>query len=230
MSKNNEEQKSAAGLILGLCWLILFLLVLIFIFVYKDKLKETFFDKDNKSQTEVNSDANQDAVTDEEYHTIFSYQTNSNMEINALFNDYYLGLTTCNADLLKSLVTNPSVYDDMSVIEQKSKLITNYFNIVCYTLPGYTDNATIVYTVANISIAGVQSTPLDINQFYVVNDGSKYLIENGVLDENTINYIDSQNKNPDIQQLYQDVKNNIDYCILNDSAFANFYNQINGIN
>ena len=226
--KSKKETKSIAGLLLGLCWLIFILLVLVFVFLFKDKLRTIL--KNESDSTNENVTANETVITDEEYRTSYSYETNSNMDIVSLFNDYYQGLANCDSNLLKSLVTNPDVYNDMSVIEQKSKLITGYQNIICYILPGYTDDANLVYTVANLSISGIASSPLDINQYYVINTGSGYLIENGVLSDDIIAYIGSQNENSDIQKLYKDVKSNIEYCIQTDQSFAEFYNQIYSIN
>ncbi len=222
MSKKKDSGVGCLLLIFG--WLVFILLGLIFYFYFMDKLD---FFKGNDATTEAVQGPISD--TTEQYETKFSYQTNANLDINSLIIEYYAALAVCDQAKLKSLVTDGTVFDDMTPYEQKSQVITHYSNINCYTMPGYTEDATLLYVTCNINISGVTSAPMDISQYYIIKTAEGYKINNSALDEVTTAYIQQQNQTADIQELYLNVKTNIDNCIATDPTFADFYNKINGI-
>lgn len=133
----------------------------------------------------------------------FSYQTNANPDINALITIYLHALSACDQETLKSCVTDPSQFDNMTPYQSQSMIITAYNNINCYTVKGLDDDSTIVYAVTNISIVNVESTPLDIMRFYVVKKDGQYLIDNSILSDKVQKYMDKANKDKDIQELYE---------------------------
>ncbi len=157
-----------------------------------------------------------------------AYETNANPNINALVITYLHALGSCDQTILKSCVTDPSQFDDMTLIRNKAKVITGYSNINCYTMPGNTENSTVVYVVSNISIAGVSSTPLDIYvpPFYVIEQDGNYLIDNTTHSQEVSDYINSCTKNADIQKLYQKVLDDQKKCADEDPAFAEFYEKL----
>lgn len=218
MSKGTKDKnKGIAGLLLLFGWLLFILLVLLFYFYFKDDL--SFFNNDKKIEAS--------ADTSQGYQSAYSYETNANLDINSLIIEYFAALTVCDQAKLQSLVTDPSEFDDMSGYERRAQVLTRYSNINCYTLPGYDDNATLVYVTCNISIKDVTSTPLDISRFYVIKTDTGYLIQNDSLDAAITDYINQQTSSEDIQGIYKTVKDNIDQCIQNDPTFAEFYNKIN---
>lgn len=219
MSKSTKDKnKGIAGLLLLFGWLLFILLVLLFYFYYKDDIP--FFNRgDRGTEAAVNSSADENKT--------YSYQTNANLDINALMVEYYAALAVCDQAKLQTLVTDTSKFDDMSTYERKARAVTRYSNINCYTLPGYTEDATLVYVICNISIKDVASTPLNIEWFYVVNTDTGYKIDNRTLDTAVMDYINQQTSSEDIQGLGKTVKDDIDRCIQNDPAFAEFYNEIN---
>jgi len=158
--------------------------------------------------------------------TLNSYQTNANLDINSLMIEYYAALAVCDQAKLVTLVTDPSAYNDMTPYEQKSQIITHYSNINCYTVAGNTADTTILYVTCNINIAGVQSAPMNISQFYIVKTAEGYKINNSPLDEATTTYINDVSASADVQELYRNVKANIDSCLASDPTFAEFYNKI----
>lgn len=164
---------------------------------------------------------------DFQFSTRFSYQTNANQDINALIITYLNAYASCDQNLLKECVTDPSQFDDMTNVQSQSKIITAYTNINCYTVNGFDDNATIVYPVTNISIIDVSATPLDIpGPFYVVNQNGQYLIENTELSEDVKAYMSKVDKTDDIQDLYKMVKEDEDKCAEADPAFKDFLNRL----
>ena len=126
----------------------------------------------------------------------------------------------------QTYVTDPSQFDDMTVYQQRSAVIKAYSNVNCYTMPGYTEDATLVYVTSNLSMANITSVPLNINQFYVVKTADGYKIDNSAHSQEVTNYIETQSQSTDIQNLYKAVQDNVNSCIANDAAFAEFYNTI----
>lgn len=222
MSKKNKDS-GIAGLLLLFGWLVFLLLVLVFYFYFMDKI-----DFNELLGRETTTEAVEGPVSDnpEQYETKYSYQTNANLDINSLMIEYYAALAVCDQSKLVTLVTDPSVYDNMTQYEQKSQIITHYSNINCYTVEGNTADTTILYVTCNINIAGVQSAPMNISQFYIVKTSEGYKINNGPLDSATTDYIKEVSSSADVQELYRNVKTNIDSCLQSDPTFAEFYNKI----
>lgn len=223
MSKKTKDS-GIAGLLLLFGWLVFLLLVLVFYFYFMDKI-----DFNGLLGRETTTEATTEGpISDnpENFETKYSYQTNANLDINSLMIEYYAALAVCDQAKLVTLVTDPSAYNDMTPYEQKSQIITHYSNINCYTVAGNTADTTILYVTCNINIAGVQSAPMNISQFYIVKTAEGYKINNSPLDEATTTYINDVSASADVQELYRNVKANIDSCLASDPTFAEFYNKI----
>ncbi len=155
------------------------------------------------------------------------YEENAHPEINSLINGYFTAYAACDQLTLKNLVTDPSQYDDMTIVQKKAEVVTGYNNIKCYTVKGLADDAMVVYVVANISIANVVSTPLDMNPaLYVVKKNNRYMVDNTALDKKTSDYIASLNSNQDIMDLMQMVKDDQQKCLSQDPTFKEFYDRL----
>ncbi len=170
---------------------------------------------------------NKDELIDDFTTEEHIYQVDANPEINKLVSDYLTAYAACDQMTLKKLVVDPSGFDDMTIVQKKAAVVTGYKNIKCYTVPGMTEDATIVYAVANISIANVVSTPLDMNPaLYVVKKESGYLIDNTALNKDVLNYIASTNQKPDIVDLMTTVKQDQEKCASDDETFRKFYEKL----
>lgn len=227
--KDKEGKKSGEKLVLfALIWILLFSAG-VFAFLY---FQTDLFKKKKTETTEQTTEITTIETTetteelDEEFYTIYSYQTNADVNINALMADYYDALVKGDKEKLKDIVTEPEAFGDMVIYETKAQVISEYSNITCYTIPGLNEGEILVFTTSNVTITGVNSKPLDIKQFYVVKDGNNYKINNGVLPQETIDYINAQAGSPDVQALYKSVQDNINQCLAEDSTFAEFYNMI----
>lgn len=111
MSKKGKKgKKKIAGLMLFLGWMIFILLAVVFYFYFFSDLDLRMFNKDKATQTDAQQ-TNQ---------TGFSYETNANLDINSLIIEYYAALAVCDQDKLKTYVTDPSQFDDMTVYQQRS--------------------------------------------------------------------------------------------------------------
>ena len=213
MSKKTKESKGIAGLMLFFGWMVFILLAVVFYFYF---LQDLDLDKYLKKETKATT----------EQPAGFSYETNANLDINSLIIEYYAALAVCDQDKLKSCVVDATAFDDMNVYQQRATVITNYSNINCYTLPGYTADAILVYVTSNLTLENISSLPLNINRFYILSTPEGYKIDNRALDQTVTDYIEEQSRTPDIQNLYRAVQENVDSCVANDPAFAEFYSTI----
>lgn len=215
MSKNTKK-KGIAGLLLFLGWMVFVLLAVVFYFYFFPDLDLKNFQFGKEKTTEVEKDTNPE----------FSYETNSNIEINSLVMEYYAALAVCDQAKLQTCVMDGAQFDDMTTYEQRATVIKSYSNVNCYTMPGYTEDATLVYVTSNLTLANIPSIPLNINRFYVLKTEDGYKIDNRPLSDEVSSYMEQQSRTADIQSLYRAVQDNVNSCIANDPAFAEFYNTI----
>ena len=155
------------------------------------------------------------------------YEVDANPEINRLVTDFFTAYAACDQMTLQKLVVDPTQFNDMTIVQKKAAVVTGYKNIKCYTVKGLTDDATVVYAMANISIANVISTPLELNHaMYVVKKGNTYLIDNSALGKDVLDYISTIEQKPDIQELAKTVKADQEKCAAEDETFREFYKKL----
>ena len=157
------------------------------------------------------------------------YTENQDQAIDKLVRDYYTAYAACDQKALQSMVVDPSLFNDMSIVEKKANVVTAYNNLKVYTVPGLTADATVVYILTNISIANVVSTPLDMIQppLYLLKKDGSYVIDNSTLSSDILNYIDSLNQKEDIQELMKLVREDQEKCLREDETFRQFYERLN---
>jgi hypothetical protein len=153
----------------------------------------------------------------------YIYEVNSNLDINSLVVSYLSALVACDQNTLQSIVTDPSQFDDMTKWKERANRISGYQNVDCYTVPGLTEDTTIVYACSTLTIPGITSTPKDMMCFYVEEQDGTYRIVNSELSDEVTAYMESIDANEDIQELYQAVNEDIQRCLSEDQAFYDFY-------
>lgn len=157
-----------------------------------------------------------------------TYTVNSDEKINSLISVYFKALAEADQESLKSCVTVPQQFDNMTTVEGRSKVITDYSDINCYYMPGPEQDSYIVFTVMNITISGVASKPLDIYKpIHIVKSGDGYLIDNSAQSQELQDYINQLTLEKDIQDLYRMVKTDQDSKAASDPSFAEFMNKLN---
>ncbi len=157
------------------------------------------------------------------------YSESVDPDINKLVTDYYTAYAACDQKALQSMVTDPSLFDDMSIVEKKADVVTAYNNLKIYTIPGLKEGETVAYVLTNISIANVVSQPLDIIRppLYIVKKDGKNLIDNSTLSTEILNYINSLDQKEDITALMKLVREDQEKCLASDETFKNFYDRLN---
>ena len=166
-------------------------------------------------------------TTEEVVSTEYIYQVNENQEINTLIGDYYKAIVDCDLEAYKLTLTEPELVTDMVVYERKKELIYDYTNINVYTIPGLNQDEYIAYVTYNLQIAEVESTPIDIQSYYIVLQDGKLKIENRQFSDEITGYMNEKLGETDIQNLYKTAHDDTVRCLEEDPTFAEFYEKMN---
>lgn len=163
---------------------------------------------------------------DEEHDTIVPYEKDADEELNAFIESYFNAITTCDNLALQDMVTDSSEYNDVESLKKKAEYITGYTNITVYTKAGLDEGSYVAFVVANLTIAGVNSSPYDIMTLYIVNGARGYLINNGTLSEDAQVYIEKVKGDKDIQKIYRSVEKKNNELKEKDASLREFYDII----
>ena len=156
-----------------------------------------------------------------------SYKKSDVSEINDLVSKYLTAKVACDQATLQSLVTDPTEFDDMSVLESSAKYLKGFEDTTCYLADGYAEGEYVVVELSYMDIADVESKPLDIVTFYIIKDkDGSYKIDNGELSNAQLSYLNSFKASKDIQDIYVHVKENTEYLLDTDKTFRAFYDLI----
>lgn len=163
---------------------------------------------------------------DEEHDTIVPYEKDADEELNAFIESYFNAITTCDNLALQDMVTDSSEYNDVESLKKKAEYITGYTNITVYTKAGLDEGSFVAFVVANLTIAGVNSSPYDIITLYIVNGSRGYLVNNGTLSEDAQIYIEKIKGDKDIQKIYRSVEKKNNELKEKDVSLREFYDII----
>lgn len=179
----------------------------------------------NKKLTQEEKEAvlEEEVSLDEEHDTIVPYEKNADEELNTFIEEYFKAITDCDYVTLQDMVTDTSEYRTADLLKQKAEFITAYDNITVYTKVGLDEGSYIAFVVANISIAGVNSSPYDITTLYIVNGARGYLVNNGKLSLDTQEYIEKVKGDKDIQKIYRAVDKKNEELKEEDASLREFF-------
>ena len=139
-----------------------------------------------------------------------SYKKSDVSEINDLVSKYLTAKAACDQATLQSLVTDPTEFDDMSVLENSAKYLKGFEDTTCYLADGYAEGEYVVVELSYMDIADVESKPLDIVTFYIITDqDGSYKIANGELSNAQLSYLNSFKASKDIQDIYAHIHGGI---------------------
>lgn len=222
LRKGNSTITISSRLKLALGWS-LFILCCILAYAL---LGSPFQQKRIISEEEKQSVLEQKVDIDEEHDTIVPYEKDAEKELNEFVETYLNAITTCDNLALQDMVTNPDEYNDAESLKKKAEFITGYSNITVYTKAGLDEGSYVAFVVANVTIAGVNSSPYDITTLYIVNGARGYLVNNGKLSEDAQAYIEKIKGDKDIQKIYRSVEKKNNELKEEDSSLQEFYDII----
>ncbi|MDD6069660.1 MAG: hypothetical protein PUC12_02455 [Clostridiales bacterium] len=188
------------------------------------------FVKKSKTVTQQEKKAvlDEKVKTDEEHDTIIPYEKDVDDVLNEFITNYFTAITSCDYLRLQDMVTNADEYSDDVNLKKKAEFITGYDNITVYTKAGLEEDSYIAFVVANLTIAGVNSSPYDIMTLYIVNGERGYMINNGELTSDVKEYIEKVKGDADIQKVYKSVEKKNAELKEKDASLQQFYDTISG--
>lgn len=222
ISMGNDTVYISPKLKLMLGWSV-FILCCILAYVFVGR---PFGNSGNISQEEKEALLDKKIDVDEEHDTIVPYEKDADKELNAFIEEYFQAITECNHEKLQDMVIDASVYKDNESLKKKAEFVTEYNNITVYTKEGLEEGSYIAFVVANLTIAGVNSSPYDIITLYIVNGERGYRIHNGTLSKDITDYIEKVKGDKDIQKVYKSVEKKNTELKEKDASLRDFYDII----
>ncbi len=150
---------------------------------------------------------------------------NADPELNQFVADYLTAMTSCDQAALKAMVTDPSVYDDMSQLNARAQFIKGYINLKCYTKPGPAENTLVVFITTNTTLADIATAPMDFMTLYI-DTSAGYKINNYSQPDDVKAYISTLKSDSDIQKVMQDVETYNAMAMENDAGLRAFYDML----
>lgn len=186
----------------------------------------TVFGAKEISAEEKEAVLEEDIALDEEHKTIVPYEKDAYEDLNQFIELYLNATTACDNETLSDMVTNPQQFRNKTSLEKKAQYITKYSNITVYTKQGYDEGSYIAFIVTNLTITGVNSSPYDILTLYVINGARGYLINNGTLSPEALEYIQKVKGDEDIQKIYRAISEKNAELMEEDASLREFYDII----
>lgn len=222
ISMGNDTVYISPRLKLMLGWSV-FILCCILAYVFVGR---PFGNGGNISQKDKEALLDKKIDVDEEHDTIVPYEKDADKELNAFIEEYFRAITECNNEKLQNMVIDASMYKDNESLKKKAEFVTEYNNITVYTKEGLEEGSYIAFIVANLTIAGVNSSPYDIITLYIVNGERGYRIHNGTLSKDITEYIEKIKGDKDIQKVYKSVEKKNTELKEKDASLRDFYDII----
>lgn len=217
-------------------WVVFVLVLVIFISTVKKQNDKTPGDNTVANQTgqegQAATDETGQPVSDSSGGTTAPEQITTPMQesadpdLNQFVADYLTAMTTCNAEALKQMVTDPTVYDDMSSLQARAQFIQAYINLKCYTKAGPVENSLIVFAVTNTTLANIATAPMDFMTLYIEKIETGYVINNYTQSDDVKAYIETLKQDSDIQAVMRDIETYNSMAIENDADLKAFYQML----
>lgn len=169
-----------------------------------------FLDNDNSSNSA--EDANLDL--------------NQNEEINKLIENYFTAKKTVDLESMSELVSDSNRIPKERYMVMAS-YVEDYKDFDCYVINNEELEAYRVYVKYNMKLKNIDSWVPCLTTYYVkVTSDGRYVIYLSALDQVEEEFIDSADKNIEIVELKEDVKNGLNDILEKDGAFKQFYQKM----
>ena len=180
-------------------------------------------------QTTVPGDTQQAA---DGYEVTGKLQKNANPELLELMSNYYAAYAGGDLESLEMLA-QPLTDNEKGYITTFAEYYEDYQNIVCYSMPGATDDSYMVSVCYDLKFKDVDTLAPGLDFFYVERDGKGNLYINNVysaynfsfldqeLDANLYSMILAYEKSADVVALQKEVQSRYDEAVKSDEKLAN---------
>ncbi|MDE5966980.1 MAG: hypothetical protein K2G89_09120 [Lachnospiraceae bacterium] len=212
-------------------WIVFFLILFIFISVAKKGISGKPDEPGSSVPGQVSQGSdnmppdNSSQGTPENAQITVPMDVNADPELNQFVAEYLTAMTNCDQAALKTMVTDPSVYDDMSALQARAQFIKGYINLKCYTKQGPADNTLVVFVTTNTTLANIATAPMDFMTLYI-DTSAGYIINNYTQPDDVKAYINTLKRDSDIQKVMQDVDTYNSMAMENDADLRAFYDML----
>lgn len=151
---------------------------------------------------------------------------NKNEDINKLIESYFTAKKTVNLEAMSELVSDESrIPKDEYTI--KASYIEDYKDFDCYFIKNEEMDAYRVYVQYNMKLKNIESWVPCLTRYYIkVTSEGKYVIYLSALDDAEVDFIESADKNEEIQKLKEEVNKKLKEVLDQDANFKQFYQKM----
>lgn len=153
-------------------------------------------------------------------------QTNAVLPVNQLIERYYEAKKSCDATALMSLIY-PSMLIDEDDLKVEADLVEDYRNVICYTLPGLSEDSYVVWVEFEYKFQGIDKEAPALNRMYVVKstETDEYQIYASP-DEKMLEHMEKLSKNEDVKELSEKIEKRLNRALEADESLMSFYKQL----
>lgn len=155
-----------------------------------------------------------------------SLNLNQNKDINQLIENYFYAKKTVNVEAMSELVSDASRIpkDRYTVL---AGYVENYKDFDCYYIRNEETDSYRVYVKYNMKLKNIDSWVPCLTKYYVkVTSEGKYVIYFSALDDTEVEFINSADKNDEIQKLKEDVNKSMTDILEKDATFKQYYQKM----
>lgn len=186
--------------------------------------------KNGKSDTQAGTEINETQAT--EYQLEGKLKKDADPELVELIKNYYTAYAAGDMESLEPLA-QPLSDNEKSYIGTFSDYYESFDNIVCYSMPGATDDSYLVSVCYDLKFYEVDTPAPGMDFFYVERDGKGNLYINNVYSSYNFNFLDEEldanlyslilnyEKSDDVVALQKQVQEKYDEAVASDEKLAN---------
>ena len=186
--------------------------------------------KNGNSDTQAGTEINETQAT--EYQLEGKLKKDADPELVELIKNYYTAYAAGDMESLEPLA-QPLSDNEKSYIGTFSDYYESFDNIVCYSMPGATDDSYLVSVCYDLKFYEVETPAPGMDFFYVERDGKGNLYINNVYSSYNFNFLDEEldanlyslilnyEKSDDVVALQKQVQAKYDEAVASDEKLAN---------
>ena len=152
--------------------------------------------------------------------------TNAVLQVNQLIERYYEAKKDCDATALMSLIY-PSMVIDESELKTEAEVVEDYRNVICYTLPGLSEDSYVVWVEFEYKFHGIDKTAPALNRLYVMKstETDEYQIY-ATPDDEMMAYVEKLSEREDVKELSVRIEERLQKALEADKQLMDFYGQL----
>lgn len=158
---------------------------------------------------------------------VYDLEEEGHSDIHKLINNYYSAKLACDADKLKTLMSDPSNVSSQKQLKKDIQYVEEYKNIKCYVKKGFKEGTYIVYAYNEVKFINIKTPAPAADQFYIITDQDGSLkIFSGQFDKETAAYYKARIQDADVMDLIKNVNSQAEKAKKKDKDLRTFWNNL----